>query len=214
MARHYRVSVRSSNISQEQLAYARQQAAREGVTDRVTFIDGDFRSIAGECDAFVSVGMLEHIGPTEYQALGEIIDRVLEPRHGRGLVHFCGRNQPMALATWTERYIFPGAYAPALSQVATSVLEPWNLSILDVENLRRHYAATIRHWRTRFEGVSAQVGLMFDERFVRMWRLYLACAEACFTSGDMQLFQVTFGRAADDTSPWTRADLYALRRHS
>jgi cyclopropane-fatty-acyl-phospholipid synthase len=211
MARHYGVSVRSYNISQEQLAYARQQAAREGVSDRVTFIDGDFRSIAGECDAFVSVGMLEHVGPSEYQALGEVIDHVLEPRHGRGLLHFCGRNQPMALATWTERYIFPGAYAPALSQVATSVLEPWNLSILDVENLRRHYATTLRHWRARFEAVSTQVGEMFDERFVRMWRLYLACAEACFTSGDMQLFQVTFGRATDDAGSWTREGLYHRR---
>ena len=211
MARHHRVSVRSYNISQEQLTYARLQAAREGVADRVTFIDGDFRSITGHCDAFVSVGMLEHVGPSEYQALGEIIDRVIDPRHGRGLLHFCGRNQPMALATWTERYIFPGAYAPALSEVATSILEPWNLSILDVENLRRHYAATLRHWRARFEGVTEQVRVMFDERFVRMWRLYLACAEACFTSGDMQLFQVTFGRAADDIGALTRADLYDAR---
>jgi cyclopropane-fatty-acyl-phospholipid synthase len=208
MAKHYRATVHAYNISSEQLLYAREEAARQGVTDRVTFIDGDFRSITGECDAFVSVGMLEHVGSAEYRALGEIMDRVMDARAGRGLLHFCGRNRPTAVAAWTQRYIFPGGYVPALSEVTTSVLEPWNFSVLDVENLRRHYAATVRHWRQRFEESSAPVTRMFDDRFVRMWRMYLACAEACFTSGDMQLFQVTFGRATDNARRWTRSDLY------
>jgi cyclopropane-fatty-acyl-phospholipid synthase len=209
MAKHHGAIVRAYNISREQLVYARRQAEYEGVADRVTFIDGDFRAIRGECDAFVSVGMIEHVGLAQYAALGAIIDRVIDPRNGRGLLHFCGRNQPMAVAAWTERYIFPGGYVPTLSEVTASVLEPWNLSVTDVENLRRHYATTVRHWRNRFEAVTERVRDMFDERFVRMWRMYLACSEACFASGDMQLFQVTFGRATDGTQRWTRADLYA-----
>ena len=132
----------------------------------------------------------------------------MDARAGRGLLHFCGRNQPTEVAAWTQRYIFPGGHVPALSEVTASVLEPWNFSIFDVENLRRHYAATVRHWRMRFEESSVQVARMFDDRFVRMWRMYLACAEACFTSGDMQLFQVTFGRATDNAHRWTRSDLY------
>jgi cyclopropane-fatty-acyl-phospholipid synthase len=211
MGKHYGVTVRAYNISSEQLVYAREQAERQGVADRVTFIDGDFRSIGGECDVFVSVGMLEHVGSRQYQALGEVINRVIDPQTGRGLLHFCGRNQHMAVAAWTDRYIFPGGYVPTLSEVTASVLEPWNLSVTDVENLRRHYATTVRHWRERFEHVWPQVASMFDERFVRMWRMYLACSEACFTSGDMQLFQVTFGRATDNSQRWTRSDLYARR---
>jgi len=209
MAKHHGAIVRAYNISSEQLVYARQEATRQGVADRVTFIDGDCRSVTGECDAFVSVGMLEHIGLDQYGNLGEIIDRVIDARTGRGLLHFCGRNRPMPVARWTERYIFPGGYVPTLSEVTSHVLEPWNLSVMDVENLRRHYASTIRHWRQRFEDVAEHVSAMFDDRFVRMWRMYLACSEACFTTGDMQLFQVTFGRATDNTQRWTRSDLYA-----
>jgi len=212
MAEHYGVSVHAYNISQEQLRYARRHADARSLSDRITFIDGDFRSIVGTCDAFVSVGMLEHVGLGEYETFGAVIDRVLDPSHGRGLLHFIGRNHPKEFDAWTRRHIFPGAYAPASSEVSGRLLEPWNLSILDVENLRRHYAITLNHWRRRFEGASAEVARMFDDRFVRMWRLYLASAEASFTSGDLQLFQLTFGRATDNTWRLTRADLYPTRR--
>lgn len=211
MARRYHATVRAYNISPEQLREARAESVRQGVADRATFVDGDFRSITGECDVFVSVGMLEHVGLAEYGALGAVMDRVLDPAAGRGLLHFCGRNRPAPLSAWSERYIFPGGYPPTISEMATRVLEPWTFSVLDVENLRRHYALTLRHWRLRFEHAVPQVTRMFDDRFVRMWRLYLAAAEACFRSGDMQLFQVTFRRPTDDAGRWTRADLYARR---
>ena len=208
MARHYGVTVRAFNISAAQLAYARAQAVREGLADRVTFEDGDYRTIDGRADAFVSIGMLEHVGSEHYDAIGRVIGRVIDPVRGRALVHFIGRNRPMPFNPWIGRYIFPGAHAPSLGEVLPPVAEAANLSVVDVENLRPHYAETLRHWRERFETHAPDISARFDERFVRMWRLYLAGAEACFRSGDLQLFQIVLGRASDNTAPWTRADLY------
>jgi cyclopropane-fatty-acyl-phospholipid synthase len=152
--------------------------------------------------------MLEHVGPADYAALGGIIDRVLDPKHGRGLLHFIGRNAPMEFNAWIARHIFPGAYAPALSEVLPQVFEPANMSVLDIENLRPHYALTLRHWLERFESNVESIREMFDDAFVRTWRLYLSSAQASFASGDLQLFQVTFGRASDPRHPWTRRALY------
>ena len=208
MARHYGVRVRAFNISREQIRHARERAYAEGLQGRVEFVDADFRSIQGTADAFVSVGMLEHVGLANYRALGDVIDRCLHPQHGRGLLHFIGRNRMRPLSAWIRRRVFPGAYPPTLAQVAERVLEPRDLSILDVENLRVHYAATLAHWRRRFDSAASRVAAMFDERFVRTWRLYLAGSEAAFSTGYLQLFQVTFGRSRDNGAPWTRAELY------
>jgi cyclopropane-fatty-acyl-phospholipid synthase len=213
MARHYGVSVRAYNISGEQLRFARARASREGLDRLVTFVADDYRSIDGRFDAFVSIGMLEHVGAAQYPALGEVIDRVLDREHGRGLLHFIGRNVPLPFNPWITRHIFPGAYAPALGEVMDHVLQRQNLSVIDVENLRRHYARTLQHWLERFEEQAGRIAGMYDENFVRMWRLYLASAQACFRSGDLQLFQVTFARAADTRRPWTRAGLYDDVRH-
>lgn len=211
MARHYGVTVRAYNISAEQLEFAKARAAREGLDHLVTFVGDDYRSIEERCDAFVSIGMLEHVGAAQYPTLGDVVDRVLDPDRGRGLLHFIGRNVPLEFNPWITRHIFPGAYAPTLAEVMEPILQRQNLSVVDVENLRLHYARTLQHWLTRFDEQAAAIGAMFDESFVRMWRLYLASAQSCFRSGDLQLFQVTFGRAADDSQPWTRDDLYAVR---
>src|SRR5579864_748124 len=213
MATRYGVTVRAFNISDAQLRYARERAAREGLSDRVTFVDGDYRTIDGRCDVFVSIGMLEHVGPADYAIFGGVIDRVLEPRHGRGLLHFIGRDAPMEFNSWNARHIFPGAYAPTLGEVLPGVLESAHVSVVDVENLRPHYALTLRHWLNRFEDHQEPIRAMFDDAFVRTWRLYLASAQASFASGDLQLFQVSFGRRADTAQPWTRRDLYAAPFH-
>src|SRR4029078_2214765 len=96
---------------------------------------------------------------------------------------------------WTERYIFPGAYAPTLGEVTPAVFEAPGMAVQDVENLRLHYAATLEHWQQRFEANVDRVGAMFDEPFVRAWRMYLASARAGFLSGDLPLYQVVFWRA-------------------
>jgi cyclopropane-fatty-acyl-phospholipid synthase len=206
MARRYGVRVRAYNISREQVAYARERAAREGLADRVEYVEDDYRNIGGHYDAFVSVGMLEHVGVKNYPALGGVAQRCLG-EGGRGLIHSIGRNHPAPLQPWIEKRIFPGAYPPALSQMAR-IFEPWDLSVLDVENLRLHYAQTLRDWLALYDAAGERVRGMFDERFVRMWRLYLAGSVAAFTTGTLQLFQVLFAPATNNEVPWTRAHLY------
>ena len=203
MAREYGVTVRAFNISAEQIAYARDRARAERLLDRVEFVEGDYREVRGTYDAFVSVGMLEHVGLADYPTLGGVIDRSLT-ESGRGLLHFIGRNRPGPLNPWIRKRIFPGAYPPILPEVFGNVLEPWNLSVLDVENLRLHYAATLAHWRQRFDAAADEVASMFDDAFVRAWRLYLAGSQAAFATGTMQLFQVVFARGASNAIPWTR----------
>ena len=206
MAQHHGVSVRAFNISHEQIAYARARAEREGLSSRVEFIEDDYRNVSGRYDAFVSVGMLEHVGVDHYRELGRVIDRCLS-EHGRGFIHTIGRNRPLRFNAWTERHIFPGAYPPTLREIM-GILEPYSFSVTDVENLRLHYAATLRHWLTRFERAAGTVAAMFDDRFVRTWRLYLAGSVAAFTTGSLQLFQVSFARPQDNAIPWTRTHLY------
>jgi cyclopropane-fatty-acyl-phospholipid synthase len=203
MARQYGARVRAFNISKEQLAFARERAEREGIADKVEFIEDDYRDVQGRCDAFVSVGMLEHVGLPDYETLGRVITRTLAT-HGRGLLHFIGRNRRAPLNPWIRKRIFPGAYAPTLREVFEHVLEPSAFSVLDVENLRLHYAMTLEHWRQRFEGAAATVTAMFDDEFVRAWRLYLTGSEASFSTGSLQLFQVVFARGQSNEIPWTR----------
>jgi cyclopropane-fatty-acyl-phospholipid synthase len=203
MARRHGVSVRAFNVSREQLRHARSQAAAEGLQGRVEFVEDDYRSIDGRFDAFVSVGMLEHVGPENFGLLGSVIRRVLDPEHGRGLLHFIGRDHPYPLNAWIRRRIFPGAYPPTLAEMSTGVLEGARLSVLDVENLRPHYATTLGHWLSRFDAVADLVKARHGESFARAWRLYLAGSEAAFRTGWLQLFQVVFGVNGRDV-PWGR----------
>ncbi|GAB4281625.1 MAG: cyclopropane-fatty-acyl-phospholipid synthase family protein [Deferrisomatales bacterium] len=206
MARHYGVTVRAYNISHEQVAFARERARAEGLDGQVTFVEDDYRNLSGRYDAFVSVGMLEHVGKRHYRELGRVIRRCLKPE-GRGLVHTIGRDRPLPMDRWIERRIFPGAYPPTLKEMMT-LFEPYGFSVLDVENLRLHYARTLEHWLERYEACAERVRRLFDERFVRMWRLYLAGSIAAFRSGSLQLFQVVFSRSGENSIPWTRAHLY------
>jgi cyclopropane-fatty-acyl-phospholipid synthase len=207
MARHYGVRVRAFNISREQIMYAREHAQRAGLAGQVEYVEDDYRNISGEYDAFVSIGMLEHVGVENYPELGNVAHRALGGR-GRGLIHTIGRNYPALLQPWIEKRIFPGACPPALSEMMR-IFEPWDFSVLDVENLRLHYALTLRHWTALYESASDKVRDMFDARFVRMWRLYLAGSIAAFTTGKLQLFQVVFAPGQNNDIPWNRADIYA-----
>lgn len=209
MARHYGVSVKAYNISKEQVAFARERAKQEGLDDRVEFIQDDWRNIKGVFDVFASVGMLEHVGEAYYGALGSRMDQVLTTA-GRGLIHTIGRDSPGPLNAWIERRIFPGACPPSLSELLP-LLEQNGFSVLDIENLRLHYAKTLEHWSQRYEDHVAQIEELFDETFVRVWRLYLAGSLAAFTSGTLQLFQVLFSRSGNNDVQWTRDYLYLYR---
>jgi cyclopropane-fatty-acyl-phospholipid synthase len=206
MARHYGVKVRAFNISREQIAYARERAQAEGLDRAVEFVEDDYRNITGTYDKFVSVGMLEHVGVENYPELGRLIRGVLK-HDGLGLIHTIGRNYWKPMHRWIDRRIFPGANPPALKQMM-DIFEECNFSVLDVENLRLHYARTLDWWHQLYERSRDRVAQMFDERFVRMWRLYLLGSKAAFTSGEMQLFQVVFAAGDNNRLPWTRADLY------
>ena len=206
MAREYVVQVQAYNISHEQICYARDRARAEDLADQLEYIEDDYRTARGQCDVFVSVGMLEHVGVDNYSVLGGVIDGCLSPS-GRGLIHTIGRNRSRLMNRWIEKRIFPGAYPPTLREMA-DIFEPNDFSVLDVENLRLHYARTLEQWWERFEDARDQVQDMFDERFVRAWRLYLAGSVCAFQQGDLQLFQVVFQRGSNNDLPWTREYLY------
>lgn len=212
MAREYGVSVKAYNISHEQIRYARERAREEGLTARVEFIEADYRDIRGKFDVFVSVGMLEHLGIRHYREFGKIIHDAIGDT-GRGFLHFIGRNYSTPLSRWIRKWIFPGARPPALREAA-EVFEPYNFSVLDVENLRLHYGKTLEHWLERFDKAEVQVAAMYDPRFVRMWRLYLAGSLAAFRTGTLQLFQVLFSGSRREPIFWTRAPLYTEAAHA
>jgi cyclopropane-fatty-acyl-phospholipid synthase len=206
MARNYGVRVRSYNISAEQVAYARQRAQADGLDDAIEYIEDDYRNISGTYDVFVSIGMLEHVGVDNYHRLGATIDRSLKDK-GRGLIHTIGQNRPRPLNEWIEQNIFPGAYPPTLQQMM-AIFEPFAFSVVDVENLRMHYAWTLRDWRERFNQNRDKVLAMFDERFARAWNLYLSGSMSAFTVGQLQLFQVLFQRGGSNALPVTRERIF------
>ena len=207
MARHYGVRVKAFNISHEQIAWARERASEAGVSSQVEFFEEDYRNVSGRFDVFVSVGMLEHVGRENYHELGRVIHRAIGDT-GRGFLHFIGRNRSQPFSVWIRRRIFPGAYAPSLRE-SMEVLEPQNYSVLDVENLRMHYAKTLEHWLARFDASFNTVVHKYGMNFARMWRLYLAGSIASFRAGNLQLFQVLFAGSQCQSVPWTRERLYA-----
>ncbi len=206
MAKHYGVTVKAFNISHRQIVYARRRTEAEGLDDRVEFIEDDYRNISGRFDALVSLGMLEHVGADHYRDFGTMMDRCLSPV-GRGLIQVIGQNRPAVTSQWIERRIFSGAYPPSPGELMT-IFEPWEFALLDLENIRLHYARTLQYWLERFESSAEEITEMFDERFVRAWRLYLAGSAAAFTTGSLQLFQALFVRQGVNTIPWTRKQLY------
>lgn len=208
MARHYGARVKAFNVSREQLAFARDRAAKEGLTDRVEFIDDDYRNVRGTFDVFVSVGMLEHVGLTHFHSFGEVVRHSLRRDGGRGLLHFIGRDTPCALNAWIKRRIFPGGYTPTLGEVASLILGPAGMSIVDVENLRLHYARTLELWAARFEAAKDDARHAYGESFTRAWELYLAGSQAAFATGWMQLFQIVFTPRESPPPFLTRAVLF------
>jgi cyclopropane-fatty-acyl-phospholipid synthase len=212
MARQYAVRVKAFNLSGEQMRWARDRARHEGLESRVEFIEDDYRQVTGTYDAFVSVGMLEHVGRRSFDALSRVIQRTIKRDGGRGLLHFIGRDLPRPLNAWIRRRIFPGGYTPTLAEVTTEILGPAGMSVLDVENLRLHYARTLAQWSERFEAAADRVRAIQGEEFYRAWELYLAGSEAAFRTGWMQLFQIVFSPNGSAPPFLTRATLYHTSR--
>lgn len=210
MARHYGVRVKAFNISREQLCYARRRAKDESLSGQVEFIEDDYRNVAGSYNAFVSVGMLEHVGLDNLGELGATIHRAIGDR-GRGFLHFIGRSEEGQFSRWIRKRIFPGAYVPTLRE-ALQVIEPYGYFVQDVENLRPHYAKTLEHWLDRFDRSNGTVRAMYGAEFERAWRLYLAGSIAAFRKGTLQLFQVLFSGKMSESVLETRPGFISSRR--
>jgi cyclopropane-fatty-acyl-phospholipid synthase len=212
IAKNYGAKVTAYNISKEQIKYARQKAADDGLSDRIDYVLDDYRNISGQFDVFVSVGMLEHVGKPDFPVLGKVIHRCLKTE-GRALIHTIGRNNARPMNAWIERRIFPGAYPPTVREMM-DILEPYHFSVLDMENLRLHYAQTLQHWSQRFEANSQEVENLFDKPFVKAWRLYLAGSIAAFNTGQLQLFQMVFSHSNNNKIPRTRGHIYVDHEHT
>jgi cyclopropane-fatty-acyl-phospholipid synthase len=202
LARFTGVEVLGVTLSTEQHALAVARAEAEGLADRVRFELRDYREVKGPFDRIVSVGMFEHVGAAHYHEFFGKVHELLD-RDGIMLLHSIGKMSPPSVASpWLRKYIFPGGYAPALSEVfpATEANKLW---VTDLEFLRLHYAITLRHWHERFEAKRAQVAAMYDERFCRMWEFYLLGVEMMFRTGAQQVFQMQLAHRRDAV-PLTR----------
>jgi len=196
------VAVQGVTLSDEQLAAARARAAAADLAGRVSFSLTDYRDVTGRFDRIVSVGMFEHVGRPNYQAFFDLVSERLTD-DGVALIHSIGRfSGPSTTDAFTAKYIFPGGYIPALSEVLPAV-ERAGLMVTDIEILRLHYAMTLRCWYERFRARRAEMAEMYDERFCRMWEFYLAGAEMGFTHGDHMNFQIQLSRR-NNALPLTR----------
>ena len=189
-------------LSVEQHKVATRRAAAAGLSDRVRFHLRDYREENGEYDRIVSVGMFEHVGINHYSQFFAKVKALLAA-DGVALLHSIGRmDGPGSTHPWIRKYIFPGGYAPALSEVVP-VVERLRLWITDIEILRLHYAQTLRLWRRRFEQNRDRLRTIYDERFCRMWEMYLVGSEIAFRRAGHLVFQMQLAKAVD-TVPLTR----------
>lgn len=193
IARLADVEVLGITLSTEQLTIARRRAAEAGLEKRVRFELMDYRTLEGQFDRIVSVGMFEHVGPLHYRDYFGKIRELLTP-DGVALVHSVGQMDAGGNNPWIRRRIFPGTYVPALSQVLKPI-ERRRLITTDVEILRLHYAETLKAWRLRFLAHRDEAARLYDERFCRMWEAYLASCEVGFRHMSLMVFQVQLAKS-------------------
>ena len=196
------VSVTGVTLSEEQHVLSRARAEQKDLSDRVDFRLQDYRNIPEKFDRIVSVGMFEHVGVGHYR---EFFDKVRELLTDDGIMvlHSIGRfGRPGDTNSWIQKYIFPGGYIPALSEVLP-VIEKSGLFVTDIEILRLHYAETLREWRLRFMANWDKAADLYDERFCRMWEFYLAGSEISFRNQGMMNFQIQISKKLE-TVPLTR----------
>ena len=202
LAREHGARVTGITLSQEQLSTARARAHEAGLADRVRFELLDYRALRGTYDRIVSVGMFEHVGISHYRHFFQALRRSLAP-DGVALIHAIGRSHgPAVTNPWLAKYIFPGGYSPALSEVMPAV-ERSGLLATDIEVLRLHYAETLRHWRRRLLARHDAVAALYDERFCRMFEFYLSGAELAFRHKGHMVWQMQLARRVDAV-PLTR----------
>jgi cyclopropane-fatty-acyl-phospholipid synthase len=211
IARDTGAKVKGVTLSEEQIAVARDRAKKAGLAERCKFELIDYRFVEGPFDRVVSVGMFEHVGVPYYDAYFAKI-RDLMKDDGVAVVHTIGRSEgPGATNPWIAKYIFPGGYTPALSEILPAI-EKSGLMVSDIEVLRLHYAETLKEWRRRFNANRAEIARIYDERFCRMWEFYLAGAEMGFRREGLVNFQIQLVKKVE-TLPITRDYMYDRERN-
>ena len=193
LARECGAKVVGVTLSPEQRRIAEERASSAGVSDRVRFLEQDYRAVEGPFDRIVSVGMFEHVGVAHY---GEFFNKIREllTDDGIAVLHsIARRNGPSATNEFIRKYIFPGGYSPAISEIVPPI-EKTRMFINDIEVWRDHYGHTCRHWRERFAANRDKAAALYDERFCRMWEFYLATSELTFMHGSHIVVQVQLSK--------------------
>ena len=215
MAQEHGVRVKSFNISKEQIAFAQARAQRLGIgADRVEYVLDDYRNIPNHvtsCDKFASICMLEHVGRESYADFHRLIGKVLR-KPGLAMLQFISRTNPSPVANpWLEKYVFPGYYNPSLGEVIAPLEAGHHaLHLVDVENMRYHYALTLRHWLDRLERNADRIRAEWGEAVMRTFRLYLNGGLADFSFGAGTLvYQVLLAHGFNNAAPLTRDGFYA-----
>lgn len=189
------VEVDAITLSIEQLKVAKARAEAKGLAHKARFSLTDYRDLKGTYDRVLSVAMFEAVGRPNYQEYFDGVARLMKD-DGVALVHSIGRTAPGVTNAWIDKYIFPGGYSPALSEVLPAI-ERAGLMVTDVEILRLHYAETIRHWRDRFAAARADIAALYDERFCRMFEFYLGIAEQSFRARRQYIWQIQLTKRVD-----------------
>ncbi len=205
-AANYGVRGLGITLSRQQCEYAGRKIEKLGLQDRIEVVFEDYRDLAGSFDKIVSIGMFEHVGKHYIPVFMKKVSELLKPG-GLGLLHTIGKEIESPTDPWTLRYIFPGGYLPNLPEI-TSHMGKSGLSVLDVENLRLHYARTLDLWAQNFEANVAKARAMFDDSFVRMWRLYLNASSTGFKYAQIRLYQLLFSNGLNNQLPITREHIY------
>ncbi|MDP9127073.1 MAG: cyclopropane-fatty-acyl-phospholipid synthase family protein [Pseudomonadota bacterium] len=207
MARTYGVHVTGVTLSQQQFDLARERVRAEGLEDKVDIRLLDYRLLDGTYDRIVSVGMFEHVGKLHYEEFFRKTNELLDD-NGVMLLHSIGHVRPVPVSNpWVEKYIFPGAYIPALSECVAHV-EAAGFWMTDVEIWRRHYSYTLKAWKERFRANRAEVLRIKNEVFFRMWEMYLSGFEMAFMDGELMVFQMQLAKN-NHALPLTRDYMYA-----
>ncbi len=203
LAGHAGVSVTGITVSPQQLAEAQRRTQAAGLAHRVRFELADYRQHQGRYDRIVSVGMFEHVGRPNYRRFFKRLDAMLEA-DGVAVLHTIGRMGSKGFTNpWIQRYIFPGGYIPALSEISNA-MESVPLFTTDIEVLREHYALTLEHWLERYTAHRDTIRERLGERFCRMWEFYLASCAAAFRWRDLVVFQLQFAKRLRSAVPITR----------
>jgi cyclopropane-fatty-acyl-phospholipid synthase len=206
-AQDYGVTAVGNTISRPQYEYVKGKIKDLGMADQIEVVFEDYRKLSGKFDKIVSIGMFEHVGKKFIPVFMQKVSQLLN-KGGLGLLHTIGKDAPSASDPWTWKYIFPGGYLPTLDEIARAMGKV-GFSILDVENLRMHYARTLDLWAANYETNVVRVRQMFSDVFVRMWRLYLHSAAAGFKYGESRLYQVLFSKGLNNNLAMTRDHIYA-----